>query len=121
METIVQHQEQIQYAEVYISDLLILKNIFLQAQDAKTVNRSFGLPFILAKDKTEIIAFASLITNGKDGITFQMFDKKRMPETEKENFALKAENYFKKNNTPNFRNADQLKSSISNMVDWLNF
>ena len=44
-----------------------------------------------------------------------------MPETEKENFALKAERYFKKNNTPNFRNADQLKSSISNMVDWLNF
>ncbi|WP_312297598.1 hypothetical protein [Chryseobacterium sp.] len=121
METIVQHQEQIQYAEVYISDLLILKNIFLQAQDDKTVNRGFGLPFLLAKDKNEIIAFASLIINGKDGITFKMFNKKRMPETEKENFALKAERYFKKNNTPNFRNADQLKSSISNMVDWLNF
>lgn len=83
METIVQHQEQIQYAEVYISDLLILKNIFLQAQDAKTVNRSFGLPFLLAKDKNEIIAFASLITNGKDGITFQMFDKKECRKQKK--------------------------------------
>ncbi len=53
METIVQHHEQIQYAEVYISDLLILKNIFLQAQDDKTVNQSFGLPFLLAKKKTK--------------------------------------------------------------------
>ena len=121
METIIQHQEQIQYAEVYISDLLMLKNIFLQTQDTKAMNQSFGLPFLLAKKKNEIIAFASLIIHENDRISFNIYDKKRMTEADKRNFISRVESHFKKNNTPNFRNAKQLKNSINNMVDWLNF
>lgn len=30
METITQHQKQFQYAEAYVSDMLVLKNIFLK-------------------------------------------------------------------------------------------
>lgn len=121
METIIQHQEQIQYAEVYISDLLMLKNIFLQTQFAGSVNPSFGLPFLLAKKKNGIIAFASLILHENDKISFRVYHTKEMSEAEKKNFISRVESYFKKNNTSNFRNAEQLKSNISNMVDWLNF
>lgn len=120
METITLHQEPVQYAEAYISDMLTLKNIFLQAQECKQVDQNFGLPFLLAKRKNEIIAFASLIMNEKNEITFKVYDKKGLTEVEKRNFGNHAESCFKKNNTSNFRNPEQLKSSIRRMVSWLN-
>lgn len=120
METVAQHQGVFQYAEAYISDMLMLKNIFLQTQDGKKVNQNFGLPFLLAKKENKTIAFASLVMNGKGMITFKIYNKEGMTDTDIENFFTHAEGYFKKNNTPNFRNPEQLKSSISRMVSWLN-
>lgn len=120
METTVQHQQPLQYAEVYISDMLALKNIFLQTQNGKKINENFGVPFLLIKKKNEIIAFASLIVNEKNEVVFKVYDKKGMTDTEKKNFISRAESYYKKNNTSNFRNPEQLKSSISRMVSWLN-
>ena len=120
METVVQHQEQIQYAEAYISDMLELKNIFLQTKGIQKINQNFGLPFLLAKKKKEIVAFASLIINEKDEISFKIFDKNTMSETDRRNFFSRAERYFKNNNTPNFRDPEQLKSSIKSMISWLN-
>ncbi|MCJ7933928.1 MAG: hypothetical protein MUW56_09890 [Chryseobacterium sp.] len=120
METTVQHPEQLQYAEVYISDMLILKNIFLETQNTQKVNTDFGVPFLLAKKNSQVISFASLIIHDKGEITFRVYDKKGMTETEKKNFIFRAETYFKKNNTPNFRNTEQLKNSIYRMTRWLN-
>ncbi|KMQ66659.1 hypothetical protein ACM46_03870 [Chryseobacterium angstadtii] len=120
METIIQHREQLQYAEVYISDMLFLKNFFLKLQNYSTLNKSFGIPFLVAKKKNEIVAFASLLINEKGEITFKIYSKNSFAETENRDFSLYAERYFKKNNTPNFRNAEQLKSSINRMVSWLN-
>jgi hypothetical protein len=96
METI-QHQEQFQYAEAYISDMLVLKNIFLQTQNTEVCRSSFGLPFLLAK-KWIRFAFASLIVNEKDEISFKIYDK-RMTESEKEISSPRVERYFKNNNT----------------------
>lgn len=120
METIVQHQKQFQYAEAYISDMLVLKDIFLETQNVKIADQSFGLPFLLAKNKDEVVAFASLVINKKDEISFKIYDKSRMTESEKENFFSRAERYFKNNNTPNFKDPAQLKSSINNLISWLN-
>lgn len=120
METTVQYREQIQYAEVYISDMLTLKNLFLQTEDIENA-RNFGIPFLLAEKQSEIIAFASLVLHKKDKISLRVYAGKGMSESEKKNFTSRAEAYFIKNNTPNFRNPEQLRSSISNMVDWLFF
>ncbi|AZB09452.1 hypothetical protein EG344_11810 [Chryseobacterium sp. G0162] len=119
METIAQHQEQLQYAEVYISDMLALKNIFLQTQSTSKTASDFGIPFLLAKKKKEIVLFASLIINEKGEITFVVYDKKGITEIEKRSFSVRVENYFKRNTAPNFRNPKQLKSSIKSMMSWL--
>lgn len=120
METITQHQKQFQYAEAYVSDMLVLKNIFLKTQNLKLADQSFGLPFLLAKNGREVVAFASLIVNEKDEISFKIYDKNKMTEAEKRNFFSHVERYFKNNNSPNFKNPAQLKSSINSMVNWLN-
>lgn len=120
METIIQHQKQFQYAEAYVSDMLVLRNIFLETQNLKKADQNFGLPFLLAKNSREVIAFASLIINEKDEISFKIYDKNRMTEAEKRNFYSRAERYCKSNNTPNFKDTEQLKSSINSMISWLN-
>ncbi|WP_426476480.1 hypothetical protein ACP3T3_14155 [Chryseobacterium sp. CBSDS_008] len=120
METTVQHQKQFQYAEAYISDMPVLKNIYLKTQHLENVDQNFGLPFLLTKNDREVLAFASLIVNEKDEIFFKIYDKNKMSATEKRNFFSRAEQYFKSNNTSNFRNPEQLKSSIRRMISWLN-
>lgn len=120
METITQHQKQFQYAEAYISDMLMLKNIFLETQNLKRADQNFGIPFLLAKNENEIVAFASLIVNEKDEVSFRIYNKKRMTDSEKKNFFSRAERYFKNNNTPNFKDPEQLKSSMRRMISWLN-
>lgn len=119
METIIRNQ-QLQYAEVYISDMKSLKYIFLQSQNLSRLNQDFGVPFLLAKKRNKILGFASLIINGKGEITFKIYGKGDLTDSEKKNFNLQAERYFNKNNSANFRNAEQLKSSINRMVSWLN-
>ncbi|KAA2221595.1 hypothetical protein [Chryseobacterium sediminis] len=120
METITQHQKQFQYAEAYISDMLVLKNIFLETQNLKRADQNFGIPFLLAKNDNETVAFASLIVNEKEEVSFRIYDKNTMTEAERRKFFSSAERYFKNNNTPNFKDPKQLKSSVSSMVSWLN-
>jgi len=120
METISQYQEQLQYSEVYISDMVALKKIFIQNTGAKKITAGFGIPFLLIKKKNEIIAFASLIINENGAIGFTIYEKRNLTSSEKKNFAFRAESYSKKNNAPNFRNPEQLKSSIHQLINWLN-
>lgn len=120
METIIRNYQQLQYAEVYISDIPSLKNIFLQVQNSSKLSKEFGVPFLLVKKKNKILGFASLIINGKGEISFTIYGKNELSDSEKKNFNLRAERYFKQNNSGNFRNADQLKISIERMITWLN-
>ena len=120
METTIQQQKPFQYAEAYISDMGMLKTIFLEIQNVKRADQNFGLPFLLAKNGNIVVAFASLIINEKNEISFKVYDKNKMPEVEKRNFFSRAERYLKNNNTPNFKDPEQLKSSISSVISWLN-
>ena len=120
METNIQHPESLQYAEAYISDMLTLKDIFLQSLDSQKVSPDFGIPFLLAKKENKITSFASLIIDEEGKIDFKIYDKKEIKESEKKSFIARVENYFRKNNTPNFRDPRQLKSSINGMINWLN-
>ncbi|MFP3832485.1 hypothetical protein [Chryseobacterium sp. SIMBA_028] len=120
METNIQHQESLQYAEVYISDMLALKDIFLKSLNSQKVNHDFGIPFLLAKKENKITSFASLIINEEGKIGFKIYNKKETKESEKKNFMIRVENFFRKSNTPNFRDPKQLKSSINGMISWLN-
>lgn len=119
METLRKTPNELVYAEVYISDMLSLKNIFLQTQTLKKLNQNFGVPFLLVKKKTEVAAFASLVINEKGEIAFKIYENS-LSDAEKRNFTTRAESYFRKNNTANFRDPEQLKSSISRLVSWLN-
>jgi len=119
METVIRNQQQLQYAEVYISDIPSLKNIFLQVQNSSKLTKEFGVPFLLVKKNNQIVGFASLIMNGKEEVSFTVYGKNELSDSEKKNFNLRAERYFRQNNSGNFRNADQLKSSIERMTGWL--
>ncbi|MBV8327146.1 hypothetical protein [Chryseobacterium sp.] len=121
METRVQHQKQLQYAEVYISDMLELKEIFLRAQNTATVHKDFGIPFLLAKEKDNILSFASLVINEQGEIECKAYHRAETTEPEKRIFDYKSEEYCQRNTTANFRNPEQLKRSIESMVSWLNF
>lgn len=120
METLVQYQEEPQYAEVYISDMPILKSIFIQNTEIKKVSADFGIPFLLTKKKNEVVAFASLIINESGKIGVKVHEKRSLTPSEKKTFIFRAETYAGKNNAANFRNPEQLKSSIHRMIDWLN-
>ncbi|PQA94764.1 hypothetical protein B0A69_10000 [Chryseobacterium shigense] len=119
METLPQSRDQLLYAEVFISDMPALKDIFLRTQTLKQLNQNFGVPFLLVKKKGEVVAFATLVISEKGEIAFKIYED-RLSDTEKRNFTQRTESYFRKSNTANFRNPEQLKSSILRMVSWLN-
>lgn len=120
METTFQPQKQLQISEVYIADIVELKNIFRQISNLEMVTENFGIPFLMIRQKNNIIAFASLIINQKGETDFVIYEKSNSNKEEKENFLTHAQNYFKRNNAANYHDPVQLKSSIERMINWLN-
>lgn len=120
METTLQRQDRLHYAEVYASDILELKNFFLQTFGLNTVNGNFGIPFLLAKKENKIVAFASLIINDKNQIDFEIYENLEIKINEKEDFKTRSKNYCKRNHSENFTDPDELKYNIQRMVNWLN-
>ncbi|WP_172281598.1 hypothetical protein [Chryseobacterium sp. LAM-KRS1] len=120
METCFLPTGKLQFDEVYISDLVHLKQIFVKERNLKQVNEDFGLPFVMAKKTNEIIAFASLIINDQDTIDFVIFEAGNMDAKEKEAFKKYAEDCFKKAPSDNYNDPGQLKSTISRIINWIN-
>lgn len=120
METTLQHQDRLHFAEVYASDIFELKTLFLQKFGLKKINENFGIPFLLIKKENKTVAFASLIINQNEQIDFEIYEISDLNIKEKEDFKMKARDYFKRNNSANFKNPEQLESSIYQMVNWLN-
>ncbi|MFP3594260.1 hypothetical protein [Chryseobacterium sp. SIMBA_038] len=120
METAFQPQKQLQISEVYIADIVELKNIFLQLSNLEIVTENFGIPFLMIRQKNNIIAFASLFINQKGETDFVIYEKSSLNTEEKKNFFTHAQSYFKRNNSANYRDPLQLKSSIERMINWLN-
>jgi len=120
METTLQHQDRLHYAEVYVSDILDLKELFLQKFGSNKVNENFGIPFLLAKKETRIVAFASLMINQNNQIDFEIYGNSDLNGNESEDFKTKARNYCKRNTSENFRNPEELQYNIQRMIEWLN-
>jgi hypothetical protein len=120
MEPRIQYPNNLRYEEVYISDMVLLKNIFLQKQNSTTVNESFGLPFLMVKKANVIIAFACLVVNKHGKPDFIIHEIADLNTEEKEGFRFFVEDYFKRNPSDNYRNPQQLKSTINSIVNWIN-
>lgn len=120
METTLLQNSRLHYAEVYASDILELKNIFLQKFKVNKISKGFGIPFLLVRRKNEVVAFASLILNQNDEIDFEVIEKLTLNSEDQEEFIIKAKNYFKNSHSENFIDAEQLKYNIQRMIDWLN-
>ncbi|WP_415324666.1 hypothetical protein [Chryseobacterium sp. MMS23-Vi53] len=120
METTLQHQNRLHYAEVYVSDIFELKNLFLQRFGLDKINESFGIPFLVIKKDSKMEAFASLIIDQNNQIGFEIYEISDLKLNEKEDFKIKANNYFKRNTSEDFRNPEQLKSSIQELINGLN-
>mgnify|MGYP003586559519 CR=1 FL=1 len=115
-----QQQDRLHYAEVYASDILELKNFFLQQFGLNMINENFGIPFLLSKKENRIVAFASLTVNKDHQIGFEIYGNSEVGEIEKEDFKAKAIHYCKENRSENFTDPDELKYNIQRMVNWLN-
>ncbi|MCE3075103.1 hypothetical protein [Chryseobacterium gwangjuense] len=120
MEMTLQHQDRLHYAEVYASDILELKNFFLQKFGLNKVNENYGVPFLLAKKQNKIVAFASLIITLTHQIDFVIYKNPDFTVREEEDFKIRAKDYCKRNSSENFRDPEQLKYNIQRMADWLN-
>lgn len=120
METTLQYQDRLQFAEVYISDMSELKTIFLQKFNISKVNENFGIPFLLVKKNHKTVAFASLVINQDDEIDFEIYETERCTKEEKDKLTDQAKTYFERNDSENFTNREQLISSIARMIHWLN-
>lgn len=120
METTLQYQDRLHYAEVYASDILELKNIFLQQLSLSKINKKFGIPFLLVRKGNKIVAFASLILTQDNQIDFEIHGKFDLRINEREDFMSKAKDYCARNTSDNFINPDELQYNIQRMVDWLN-
>jgi hypothetical protein len=120
METTFQHQDRLHYAEVYVSDVLDLKKLFLKKFESNKINENFGIPFLLAKKGNSIVAFASLMLNQDNQIDFEIYDNSDLKGNEREDFKTKAKSYCKRNNSENFRNPEELQYNTQRMVEWLN-
>lgn len=121
METSLDYQKTLQFAQVYITDMGALKKIFLQAfSSEQNITASFGVPFLLAKKEDKIVAFASLVLNATEEIGFEIYNDPDMSEDEKLIFVSFVSNYFKEKGTGSYTNPEQLKESISKILKWLN-
>ena len=121
METPLTHQETLQFAEVYLSDIAPLKTIFFQAfPKNQDITPAFGVPFLIAKKENKTVAFASFIFNSKDEIDFNVYNVSVMTDEEKLIFVSFVTDYIKKQDNGKFRNPEQLKNMINKILQWLN-
>ncbi len=119
METL-QHQNRLHYAEVFVTDILELKNFFLQKFGLDKMNENFGIPFLMTKKENKIVAFASLIVDKNNQIDVEIYENFDVKENEKEDFKAEAKGYCKRNYSENFTDPEELKYNIQRMVEWLN-
>ncbi|QLC67655.1 hypothetical protein LPB248_15475 [Flavobacterium sp. LPB0248] len=115
-------QERITFREVYIFDMEILQNIFIQNMHEKAEDKMlFGIPFLLCKKDNNINAFASLILNQSNEIEFKIYDDGSLTNENITAFNDYIKKFLKKKRSANFYNAAQLKQSTEHFVHCLSF
>ncbi len=122
MESKAATQEKIKFREVYVFDMEILQNIFIQSMREKAEDKMlFGMPFLLCEKNNEINSFASLVLDEKNEIGFKIYDNGNLTEEDKFVFTESIRKFLRKNRSANFNNAAQLKQSTEHFIHYLNF
>lgn len=115
-------QKKINFREVYVFDMEVLQNIFIQNMREKAEDKMlFGIPFLLCEKNNKINSFASLILNQKNEIEFRIYDDGSLTNEDKALFNNYIKNFLKKKNSANFNNAAQLRQSTDQFIHYLSF
>ncbi|MNK64513.1 hypothetical protein D3C87_837550 [compost metagenome] len=110
------------FREVYIFDMEVLQNIFIQNMREKAEDKMlFGMPFLLCEKDNKINSFASLILNQNNQIEFKIYDNGSLTNEDKAAFNDHIKNFLKKKKSANFNNAAQLKQSTYQFIHCLSF
>ncbi|MBO9586126.1 MAG: hypothetical protein J7574_18325 [Flavobacterium sp.] len=122
MESKVATQEKTTFREVYVFDMEILQNIFIQNMREKAEDKMlFGVPFLLSEKSNVINAFASLILDENNEIGFKIYDAGSLTNSDKAKFNAYIQNFLTKKRSGNFNNVAQLKQSTEHFIHYLNF
>ena len=109
------------FREVYVFDMEILQNIFIQNMREKAEDKMlFGMPFLLCEKENEINSFASLVLNENNEIGFKIYDNGTLTNEDKASFSEYIKIFLKKKRSANFNNAEQLKKSTEHFIHYLN-
>ena len=115
-------QKKINFREVYVFDMEVLQNIFIQNMREKAEDKMlFGIPFLLCEKNNKINSFASLILNQNNEIEFRIYDDDSLTNEDKALFNNYIKNFLKKKNSANFNNAAQLRQSTDQFIHCLSF
>lgn len=122
MESKAATQKKTIFREVYIFDMEVLQNIFIQNMREKAEDKMlFGMPFLLCEKDNKINSFASLILNQNNQIEFKIYDNGSSTNEDKAVFNDYIKNFLKKKKSANFNNAAQLKQSTDQFIHCLSF
>ncbi|WP_300663039.1 hypothetical protein [Fluviicola sp.] len=127
MKAKVKNPSQVQFDNVYISELNkivhIYKNTTSQISSGKNnkLSSDFGLPLTIAVNDNQLIGFASATLNLSGEVEMNCFFSEKSDETEVES-QLKEQAYrnFYKTYDNSETGKKQLKASIERLVYWLN-
>lgn len=115
-------QEKLTFREVYIFDMEILQNIFIQNKSVKAEDQMlFGIPFLLVEKEGKINSFATLLLNSNNEIVHQIYHDGSLTDKDKTLFEEYISNFLKKKRSANFKNPQQLKHSTDYFMHSLNF
>ncbi|WP_433779088.1 hypothetical protein [Flavobacterium anhuiense] len=122
MESKAATQKKTIFREVYVFDMEILQNIFVQNTREKAKDKMlFGMPFLLCEKDNQINSFASLILNQNNEIEFRIYDNGSLTNEEKAVFNDYIKDFLKNKRGANFNNAVQLKHSTEHFIHCLDF
>lgn len=97
MESKAATQKKTIFREVYVFDMEILQNIFVQNTREKAKDKMlFGMPFLLCEKDNQINSFASLILNQNNEIEFRIYDNGSLTNEEKAVFKRLHQRFSKK-------------------------
>lgn len=112
---------ELQFQEVYVSDILPLKHFFNElngvAKDAP-VNAAFGIPLIQVKCGNEIIAFASLTVSDMNENKLSVFQKSSFNLAKEKEWKSMAEQTFRQQS--DLLCKEQFENSVIRLTSWLN-
>ncbi|WP_286971157.1 hypothetical protein [Flavobacterium sp. UBA4854] len=121
MESKAATQKETTFREVYVFDMEILQNIFIQNMREKAEDKMlFGMPFLLCEKDNEINSFASLVLDENNEIGFKIYNNGSLTNEDKAAFKEYIKNFLTKKRSANFNNAEQLKKSTEHFIHYLN-